>query len=43
MITLLFLSSGRGRKYSETYSLPSGLGKRLVQKVAKISVKGEWS
>lgn len=38
-IALLFLSSGQGRKYSGIYSLPGRLGKRLIEKVAKISVK----
>lgn len=41
MIALLFLSSGQERKYSETYSLPDRLGKSLIEKVAKINVKGE--
>lgn len=41
MIALLFLSSGQGRKYLETFSLPDRLGKHLIEKVAKISVKRE--
>lgn len=41
MIALLFLRSGWGRKYLETYHLLDSLGKRLLEKVAEISVKEE--
>lgn len=35
----LFLSSGGDRKYWETYCPPRGLGKRLTEETAKISVE----
>lgn len=41
MIALLFLRSGWGRKYLETYRRRDSLGKRRFEKVAEISVKEE--
>lgn len=41
MIALRFVSSGQGREYLETDSLPDRLGKHLIEKVAKINVEGE--